>query len=443
MRILSFSTVYPNPVDKGLGIFVRARLQRMAAGAEIKVLAPVLPFNYKTMEWKRGVGSRRQDEAVEVLHPRWLYIPGMGVIASLFLFLRLVVPVLRLRREFPFDLIDAHFGYPESIVAAMLSLVARTPFTVTLRGSELLHGNYPLRRFLMRWALGRATRVIAVSEELRKFAIQMGVEPSRAVRIANGIDASIFFRRDGGNLRQQYGIPADTKIVITSGHLIELKGHHIAVEAVSELRRRGIPAQLWITGGEPGPGVASYKSHIRHTVARLGMEEHVRFWGQVCSSQLAELMSMADVFCLASSREGFPNVVQEALACATPVVATRVGAIPEILDREGLGLIVPPGNLAAMTDALEQALTTNWDHERIAACGRARSWEQVAAEALQQWGLGICGDTGSDLSVQVADFTKQLQKPLPDQSWSSRDDRPSSEMQRTLAKSPCGKVSLP
>ena len=95
---------------------------------------------------------------------------------------------------------------------------------------------------------------------------------------------------------------------------------------------------------------------------------------------LAEYMSAADLFCLASSREGWPNVVNEALGCGVPVVATDVGAIRDMLSSPEYGLVVPAGDQPALTVALGRALDTRWNREAIAAWGKSRSWMDVAAE---------------------------------------------------------------
>ena len=380
MRILSLTSVYPRPGNPDAGLFIRARLQRMATQAELKVLAPVFLLDAGASA-ERGW---RRDGAADVLHPRWLYVPGSGSLTPILLGLELWWPVARLRRKFPFQIIDAHFGYPEGIAAALLGAFTRTPFTVTLRGSEFLHGNYPLRRYLMGWALRRASRVIAVSEQLRELAVRYGADSARTRVIPNGLDTAIYSPTDRAESRRKHHIPSDAQVILTAGHLNELKGHHRAVAAVKALRDRGVPAQLLIAGGEPPRGVASFKSKIQELAGKLGLDGQVRFAGQVTPNSLAELMSAADVFCLASSREGWPNVVHEAMGCGTPVVATRVGAIPELIPSDRYGLIVPPGDVPALTDALDRALRTDWDRAAISAWAQSRSWDQVATEVLEQ-----------------------------------------------------------
>src|SRR5262249_21320501 len=112
--------------------------------------------------------------------------------------------------------------------------------------------------------------------------------------------------------------------------------------------------------------------------------DSVSFIGMAAQNTLAELMSAADVFCLASSSEGWPNVVHEALACGTPVVATDVGAVRQMLPLPRLGTVVPPGDDIALAAALRDALTRAWDHSLISSWGRSRSWDTVAKEVLQE-----------------------------------------------------------
>jgi glycosyltransferase involved in cell wall biosynthesis len=95
-------------------------------------------------------------------------------------------------------------------------------------------------------------------------------------------------------------------------------------------------------------------------------------------------MSASDVFCLASTNEGWPNVVHEALACGAPVVATDVGAVPEMLPDERYGVIVPVNDRTALERGLARALAGRWDRQAIAAWGQARSWGHVAGEVLEQ-----------------------------------------------------------
>lgn len=388
LKILSISCVYPNPAEPTLGLFVKRRLQHLAAFAEVKAIAPIPVFDYSN---PAGKYFRRGDRAgpvagtegdVPVLHPRWFYPPFGGAINAFLLFLRLLWPVVRLRKEFPFQLIDTHFAHPEGIAGALLSVLLRSPLTITLRGSETAHARYRFRRYGMKWALQRANRVFTVSERLRQFAIALGVAPAKVKTIPNGIDGSIFFPRDRSECRRKHGIPFDGPVLLSAGYLVEGKGHHRVIMALKALGGEGLVAYLVIAGGPGRQG--QYEGRIRKLVADLGLEAAVRIRGEVTPGAMAELMSAADVLCLASSREGWPNVVHEALGCGTPVVATNVGAVPELIPSDRYGIVVPPHDQASLEEALRKALQKKWDRPAICAWGQARSWEQVAQEVLQE-----------------------------------------------------------
>ena len=387
LRVLSLSCVYPNALEPSAGLFVRARLQHLAELVDIRVIAPVPMLDYarglSPTNGRRRIQSLPIDRSLEVLHPRWLYPPGGSFLNPVFLFLRLLRPVSRLRASFPFDLIDSHFAYPDGIAAALLSVAVGRPFMVTLRGSELLHGQSRSKRWLMGWALRRAALVVTMSAELSRFATGLGAAASKVHTIPNGVDGTVFFPQDRTQARLKHRLPADAKVILSAGHLIELKCHHHVIQALHKLRQDGLDAHLLIAGG-PGGGGPSWEDRLHRLASALGMADAIRFLGPVDQTVLAELMAAADVFCLASAREGCPNVVNEAMACGTPVVATRVGAVPMLIPSEQYGFIVPAQDEAALYQALQQALQKPWDHALIAARGQSRSWRQVALELLAQ-----------------------------------------------------------
>ena len=387
-RVLSLCCLYPNPLQPGQGLFVRRRLQHLAELTEVRVIAPFAVVHYGSQSGSRvriGEGrcpARRQDGVLPVLHPRWFYPPMSGSLTAWWLFLRLAPMLPRLRREFPFDVIDTHFGHPEGIAGALLSAYLRVPFTMTLRGNEPKHSRSRLERFCMSWALRRAERVFTVSERLREFAVGLGALPAKVRVVPNGVEAEVFYPRDRAACRARYGFAMDRPLVLSAGALVERKGHHRIVQALGALRGRGIQAQLAIAGGRGPEG--SFEEKLRASIAELGLQEEVRLLGAVSSDELAGLMSAADVFCLASTNEGWPNVVHEAQACGAPVVATDVGAVPEMLPGDRYGVIVPVNDPAALEQGLERALRGGWDREEISAWGRARSWRHVAGEVLNE-----------------------------------------------------------
>jgi teichuronic acid biosynthesis glycosyltransferase TuaC len=384
MKILTFTTVYPNPSEPALGTFVRKRIQAISKRADVKVIAPIPMVNYqrRALRLRRHFPRRRLDGTVEVTAPRWLYPPAGGALNALCLFISTVLLVAKLRKNYRFDVIDAHFAHPDGVAAALIARTLGCPFTITMRGNEQDHAMHWLRARWMGWTLRRAGRIIVVAKPLHDLALQLGVDPSRIVTIPNGIDTEIFHPRDRQLIRSQFGIPPSSKLVLSAGNLIELKCHRNTIQAVRSLTDSGMDVTLLIAGGS-GSGL-SCESALRAQVAKSNLEDRVRFLGQVSPEDLASLMCAADLFCLASSREGWPNVVHESLACGTPVVATQVGGTPEMIPSDKYGLLVPRNDVSALTDALRKALSITWDREQIAKWGQQRSWDQVAIEVIRE-----------------------------------------------------------
>ena len=403
LKILTLTCTFPNVVQPGLGTFVRSRVQSMAEQAEVKVIAPVSlnPVTKWGRKWfPRGVPRRTVESRIEVLHPRYLCPPGGTFLNPFLLAARLIWPVARLRRRFRFQLLDSHFGYPDGIVAALLGGMLGVPFTVTLRGNEVVHAHGFFKQRLLAWALRRAACVISVSERLRQFAITMGANPDRVRTIPNGINVELFYPRDRAECRRKWKLPMDRKIILSAGHLIELKGHHRVARALKALQANGTLVDLVVAGGTGGED--SFEAELRRMIADLGIEDRVRFLGHVENTQMPELMSAVDLLCLASTREGWPNVVHEALGCGAPAVATDVGGIPDLLPSERYGLIVPVGNQAALEDALARALKMPWDHAAISIWGQSRSWNNVAREVLAEMAKTIEPNLSSERNVVQA-----------------------------------------
>lgn len=385
MKVLSLSGVYPNPDEPGLGPFVRARLQSLAKYAEVKVIAPIPALDYSHPQHqvfrRRHFPLRRMDGAIEVFHPRWLFPPFGTPLNIACQFSRLLPLAARIRREFRFDLIDAHFCYPEGSAAALLATVFGVPFTITLRGSETMFDGFRYRRAAMTAALRRAAAVVAVSDELRAFALSRGADPGRTRTVPNGIDPEVFHFQDPAAMRRRHNLPIGRRLLLTAGELIEAKGHHLVAVALRSVLARGIDAELWIAGAAAHGG-PQFEHILRKQVRNAGLDSRVRFLGWVEQREMSELLSAADLFCFASYTEGWPNVVNEALACGAPVVVTQVGGVAAMLPSSNYGTIVPQGNPAALEEAIFRSLDRNWDRPAISAWGRSRSWDAVAREVV-------------------------------------------------------------
>lgn len=386
MRVLVFSSLYPNTVMPQFGLFVHRRVEAVARrGADIRVVSPV-PFFPRVLpverwhDWAR-VPARERLGKISVTHPRYPHIPGPGMYVQALAEARACLSHLRtMRRRFDFDLIDAHYVYPDGVAAVRLARALGVPCVITARGSDinLLPRHALVRRQITR-ALRQADAIVAVSGALAEAMQGLGAPADRIHVIPNGVDRTLFHYGEQTEARHKLGIYSDERMLLTVGNLTELKGHSLILEAVAKLRARGIRTSYHIIG------TGEEEERIEERIQALGIDDCVHLQGSIANERLRPWYQAASLYVLASSREGWPNVLNEALACGTPVVATPVGGVPEIIRHEENGLLVER-KVSPLADTIERALWREWDREALAAAAAKTSWADVAERLVALFG---------------------------------------------------------
>lgn len=384
MKVLTLSTVFPNAAQPMLGPFVFERIRHAVRHADIRVVAPVAWF-------RRGKGVPRSSwrSNIQIEHPAFFYVPGvLKFLDGIFLFLSVLPRVIRLRREFRFDVIDAHFGFPDAVAAVLLGYWFRRPVVVTLRGSEHQFVEYRLRRIAMRWALRRAERVITVSRPLAELAEQLGAAADRIEVIENGVDTEKFKPIPTIDARHVVGVEENRRLLICVGHLVPLKGFHRVIRVLPELRKEFANLTLVIVGGSASTS-GNYPRRLRRLVTELGLSSDVIFTGALPSDRVSQWLNAAELFVLCSDREGCPNVVREAMACGRPVVSPKVGAVEHMVPSDAGILFDSPGDEEALLQSVSRALNAQWDSHRIRKHAEVHTWANVAARVNRQWRLAV------------------------------------------------------
>ena len=252
----------------------------------------------------------------------------------------------------------------------------------------------------LRFALRRAARVIAVSETLRQDAVALGIPEEKIRVIGNGIDPDLFHPQDRTEARRALGLPKYGPLLVSVGTLSRRKGFHLVMEAMARLKKRWPSLRFALVGGDGAEGAMS--AELKALATKLGIADRVIFAGPRKSAELAPWYRAADLFVLPTEHEGSPNVVLEALACGTPVVATPVGSIPELIDAE-TGLLVER-EVDAIAEGLATALNRSWDPDRVCARVAARPWSAVGAEQGEElWAAVGCAARTIDAAPEVED----------------------------------------
>jgi glycosyltransferase involved in cell wall biosynthesis len=401
-RLVVFTTLFPHPGQPGAGLFIRERMFRVAKVLPVTVVAPVpwFPLQGLLRRWKPGfrpvAPTIEIQQGIEVRHPRFFSVPGaFKWLDGLFMALGCLPTMLRLKRSFAFNVIDAHFAYPDGYAATLLGRWLRVPATITLRGTEVPLARDPRRRRRLVRALGRARRVFSVSDSLQRHAASLGVPRDKIVVVGNGVDTAVFHRVERRAARAALHLPVDAPVLISVGALVERKGLHRVMECLPALRRR-FPGLRYLVVGAAGPE-GDWSAILRQRVVALGLQDCVTFLGALAPKELKVPLSAADVFVLATRNEGWANVFLEAMACGLPVVTTAVGGNAEVVAHAGLGILVPFGEPDELARAMSEALGRDWDRDAIVAHAEASTWDQRVAALTEEFAGIVAREAGADM----------------------------------------------
>ncbi|WP_312513457.1 glycosyltransferase family 4 protein [Massilia sp.] len=378
MKILTFSTLFPNAEKPGHGIFVENRLRHLVASGQVeaRVVAPVPWFpsaHPRFGNWARmaRVPRREVRHGLQVAHPRYPTLPKIGMNVAPALLAQAVRPTIaRLIDEgFDFDLIDAHYFYPDGVAAAMLARYFGKPLAITARGSDIsLLPRYRLPRRMIQWAACRADAVITVCDALRDEVIELGVPPSHVTSLRNGVDLTLF--------RPMERTPNKDFTLVSVGHLVPVKAQELIVAALPLL-----PGVRLVLAGD-GPN----RRMLEQLADELEVRERVTFLGALPQAALREHYARADAMVLASSREGWANVLLESMACGTPVVASRVYGTPEVVAAPEAGILMQERTPQGVADAVN-ALRANYpDRGATRRYAERFSWDDTTAGQLRIFG---------------------------------------------------------
>lgn len=404
MHILVFSShLFPNYKNPNAGSFVLEQLRHLKRHCDITVLVPhpwVPPFADRLSEKWRQYAQLPDGETVagiRVLHPRRLVIPKVNswfwmtvsVTFSYWHFLshshRFAVSPLH-----PFILMEGHFALPDGFAAAFLGHRWGKPSIVHVHGTDVhtIPHLSPLLRRLTVWALRHADAIRAVSGDLAEQARQLvelgkrgNGEGEKIWVVPNGVDLDKFRLMARQEARRLLGLEENRRYLLFVGRLVAVKGLDLLLDAAVLLMRRRNDVELVLVGDGAERGT------LEQRATTLGVRDRVHFVGARPHEQVALWMNAGDVFCLPSHKEGLGTVLLEALACGTPVVATAVGGIPEIVADGQVGRLVWSRNPQELAACLSEALEIRWDREQLRNYVAERfSFEVVTKKLMEMYG---------------------------------------------------------
>ena len=378
MRLLTFSSLYPNATKPHHGIFVETRLRQLLGShpVEARVMAPVpwFPFTHERFgDYARQARIPRQEvrQGIAIEHPRYPLIPKFGMNLAPWGMALACLPLLRaqIRNGQDFDLIDAHYFYPDGVAATLLGHWLKKPVIITARGSDLnLLPHHPIPRRLIQRAAQRAAHLITVSGALKEVLLQLGADANKITVLRNGVDLTLFQPTEREKTRRQLALTTHP-LLVSVGNLVPGKGHDLVIRAIEPLE----PSQLLIIGSGPE------QQNLERLVQQLNLDQRVQFKTHLPQAELAKYYSAADALVLASASEGWANVLLESLACGTPVISTAVGGSPELITAPEAGRLVQERTPQALTQAIQDLFAHLPDREDTRRFASRFNWEETSA----------------------------------------------------------------
>lgn len=378
MKALLLSNLFPSSAEPTRGTFNKQIFTSLSQHCEARVISPRAFWSYRSTPGLLFSTKKEIISGITAYFPAYWTIPrvlpevhGNAMYYSLHHYIR------RLRKEFAFDVILAAWAYPDAFSAVKLGFDFDCPVVTNLMGSDINElGTYPGIRPQIQWTLANSFRTIAVSHALKNQVIQMGIAPEKILVRHNGVNGELFQIRNKIESRSKLNLAQDRRYILYIGNILPVKGTDILIESMRVFTEKDKNTDLLVVGSGP------LKETLIRRVHQLGLSDRVLFFDRQLHSEIPYWMSAADVFCLPSRNEGCPNVILEALASGCPVVASRVGGIPELVNNSN-GILFPSEDPSSLANALHNALQIDWDSESLRNSVEYLSWDAVAESYLE------------------------------------------------------------
>jgi teichuronic acid biosynthesis glycosyltransferase TuaC len=383
-RVCMLTTGFPRFQGDLFGTFVQELAQELTRGGEmaVEVLAPHAV----------GLPTSERFGAVEVRRFRYFWPAarqavayGGGIPSNIRAswIARLQVPFFLLgfflrafTRVRKGQVVHCHWTIT-GLVAYCATRIWRRPLVLSVRGSDINMLEKGMLARLHQLIYGWMDVVVAVSEDIAEKLALVGVPKGKIKVVTNGVDRR-FHPGDRAEARRELALPAEGIIVLFVGLIVPVKGLEILVDALARFSGDGEKPLCLLVGEGP------QKAELQRAAEEKGLNEYWRFVGQRATDEIPVWMVAADMLVLPSYSEGRPNVVLEAQACALPVVATRVGGTPELVQDGINGLLVDSGDAQALAEAIQRLSADEVLRQALGQAGREQAGAMTWTASAQK-----------------------------------------------------------
>jgi glycosyltransferase involved in cell wall biosynthesis len=325
----------------------RQQIQALTEYAQIDVIAP-MPWPIRLKNGAQQACYINND--VVVYHPIYYYTPRIfREQYGQFFYLSIKATVKNLFKKHKYDIIFSSWLYPDAWASGRLAQKYGVPLFVKVHGSDvnlLQPGSVITNKSLS--VVEQAKKVFCVSRALKARLVSLGASEDKLHVLYNGVDKSIFYPMEKARIRRKINVLEDEYLVLFVGNLKKEKGLGELLAAFKQVKAEIPHSRLVIIG------TGTFKNKLEQRISALELGDSVHFLGSQSLTVIAQWMNAASVLCLPSYMEGVPNVVLEAFACGTRVVATEVGGVPEVDSKRSLLQLVPPRDWQELARTLSE-----------------------------------------------------------------------------------------
>jgi len=363
------SNLYPLPWEPNRAKFNHQQFALLKTEYQLSILVPVA-----FPEWFKHRSQIQQSDEFRYLP--YFYTPKLGRrFYSVMMFLSLLLHSgWWLKRKRP-EVLMASWAYPEAVATSWLAKLYKARFFFKVHGSDINQlAQVPARAKQIKKASQRALGILSVSQALAKEMVKLGIAQNKISVIYNGVDHQKF----GVDSERPYSAP----YVLYVGNLKADKGVMELYQGFAQIAASQPQLHLVYAGS------GAMKAAIEQQAQRDGLTQRVIWLGSVAHDDLPAWISHAQLLALPSYAEGVPNVVLEAMACGTPVLATRVGGIPEVVNEAICGVLIEPKMADAVAQGIASILQRDWDRAAIKQHASQFSWQRNQQQFFEMLKIG-------------------------------------------------------
>lgn len=379
-----YSNFQKDPIEEAAKYFKKVYV--LVRYKPISVIAKYLPLKWlKKYDDSLVIDLKDLPKNIEVIRTPVWYLPFGIFYKILGEFHYLAVDKAIKKNRIKFDIIHSHFLWSAGYVGMRLKQKYNRPFVVTGHGFDVYQLPFESKfwKKIIEKILESADFIITVSKYNLGYLEKLKIDNRKVHIINNGFDEKKFFIQEKSLIRKNLNIKNKRKVCLSVGNLEKIKGHENLILAMRKLTKTNHDIDCYIIGNG-----SQYKK-LKRLIVENDLTDRVFLLGHKQHSEIGNWINASDVFIIPSLRESASVVLLEALSCGRPVVATRVGIVPDVLISNEYGYIVNPNEIEELSEKIELALSREWDEKKIKELSSSFSWKRSVNEIIKIYHLAF------------------------------------------------------